>query len=191
VVALAEITAFPLEAHGEAKLTVIGVVEGEPVEQPPVPTPLPTQTTVDILVVPKADRVPAPTPNTRLESVTGVAPTEKPYDAVTAVVPTWADAVMVVAPEVKLDAVNVIVAVPLLLVNAVPVEGVRVAKVWSATLKVTTALGTGRGVASSRVAVTVTGVPAESVLAKGVMVRVGVPVVPPVPPTDSVARFVA
>jgi sarcosine oxidase gamma subunit len=71
------------------------------------------------------------------------------------------------------------------------VEGVRVAKVWSAMLKVTTALATGAGVALSRVAVTVTGVPAESVLAKGVMVRVGVPAVPPVPPTASVARFVA
>lgn len=154
--------------------------------QPPVPAPLPIQTNVLILVVPKAER--GLTPNTMLESVTEAAPTEKPDDAVTGVVPTWADAVMVVAPEVKLDAVNVIVALPLALVNAVPVEGVRVAKVWSATLKVTTALGTAVAVASCRVAVTVTGVPAAIGLVIVPMVRVGVPAVPP---TDSVARFVA
>jgi hypothetical protein len=93
-----------------------------------------------------------------------------------------------VAPEVKLDAVNVIVALPLALVNAVPLAGDKVARVWSARLKVTTALGTAVEVASFSVAVTVTGAPAAIGLVIVPMVRVGVPAVPP---TDSVARFVA
>jgi hypothetical protein len=173
VVALLDTVAFPLLAHTEAKFTVIGVVTGTPL------------TETAILVVPKAES--GLTPNTMLESVTEAAPTEKPDDAVTGVVPTWAVALRVVAPEVK-PAVNVIVTLPLVSVNAVPLEGVRVARVGSVRLKVTTALGTPVAMALSRVAVTVTGVPVESVLAKGVMVRVGVPAVPP---TDSVARFVA
>lgn len=173
MVALVDTDAFPLLAHAEEKLTVIGVVTGTPV------------TVTDILVVPKAER--GLTPNVIGESVTEAAPTEKPYDAVTAVVPACADALMVVAPEVRLVAVNVIVALPLESVNAVPVEGVRVPKAWSTMLNVTTALGTAVAVASSSVAFTVTGVPAESVLVKGAMVRVGVPAVPP---TGSVARFV-
>ena len=177
MVALLDIVAVPLLAHTEVKLTVIGVVTRAPF----------TFTSTAILVVPKAERVPAPTPNTKLESVTEEAPTEKPDDAVTAVVPTWAVAVRVVAPEVK-PAVNVIVALPLKLVNAVPLAGDKVARVWSARLNVTTALGTAVEVASFSVAVTVTGAPAAIGLEIVLMVKVDVPAVPP---TDSVARFVA
>ena len=95
MVALLDTVAFPLLAHIEEKLTVIGVVIGTPA------------TVTAMLVVPKAER--GLTPNTKLESVTEAAPTEKPDDAVTAVVPTWAVALRVVAPEDK-PAVNVIVA---------------------------------------------------------------------------------
>jgi hypothetical protein len=123
-----------------------------------------------------------------LENVTAAAPTEKPEEAVTGVIPTWAEAFIVVAPEIKFDAVNVTVASPLISVKAVPLAGDRVPKVGSVTLKVTTVLGTAVAEESSRCPVTVLTPPPAIGLAIEAMDRVGVP---DVPPTDNVIRFVA
>ena len=146
-----------------------------------------------MLVVPNADSGAAPTPRTGAETVTAVAPTEKPIEPVTAVggVPTWAVAVMVVAPAaLKPKAFRVTVATPEALVKAV-VAGVIVARVGS-VLKVMTELATGAPAALVNVAFTVagtavemevTGAPVASVSANVIVGTgvVGVGVVPPAP----------
>jgi hypothetical protein len=172
-------TALPLLAQAEKNVTFCGVVTGEP----------PLDTVTAMLVVPNADSGAAPTPSTGAETVTAEAPTEKPIDPVTAVggVPTWAVAVMVLAPAAARPAgFSVTVATPAALVKAV-LAGVIVAR-FASVLKVMTALLTGAPaafvnvaftVAGAPVAMDVVGAPAASVSAN---VMVGTGVVAVVPP---------
>ncbi len=96
----------------------------------------------------------------RVTPATGAeALTEKPSVAVTDEPATCALAVRVVAPPtLVLAAFTLTAATPEALVNAVPVDGVRVAAVVSATVKVTTTLATGTPFASNTVAFAVAGV---------------------------------
>jgi hypothetical protein len=143
-------TALPLPAQREEKVTSCGVVTGTP--------PLATVTVK--LVVPKADSAAAPTPRVGAETVTAVAPTEKPIEPLVAAggVPTCAVAVMVPAPAAASEAgASLTVATPVVeSVKAVPAVGVIVARVAS-VLKVTTTLGTIAPAASLTVAFTVAG----------------------------------
>lgn len=163
-------TALPVLLQMEVKLTVCELVP------PPV-------TVAVTLVVPKADSGLAPTTMEEIETAT--APTVKPDDPVTVVLPAWALAVMVVAPAFA-PPVRVMDATPDPLVNAVPEVGVMFAMVAS-VVKVTTALGTAAPLASLTVAVTVVEVPLEIELLASATVKLGAPVgVPPVPPVPPV-----
>lgn len=85
--------------------------------------------------------------------------TAKPMEVDVAVPATVAAALIVDAPPtVELAAFKLMVATPDELVSAVPVEGLRVATVASAALKVTTTLGIGAPVLLNTVAFTVAGV---------------------------------
>jgi hypothetical protein len=174
---------LPLLAQGEENVTFCGVVTATP----------PLDTVTLMLVVPYADNAVAPTPRTGAETVTAVAPMEKPIVPVTGVVSTCAVAVSVLAPAaVMVAGASVTVATPAALVKAV-LDGLMVARVASA-LKVTTALATGAPAASVKVAFTVAGepmemefvlVPVESVRAK-LIFGTGVALVPDVPDVPDV-----
>jgi hypothetical protein len=141
---LVDRVALPLLAQGEEKLTVNGEEEGV--------------TVTDTLVVPYAESGLAPTPNVGLEIVTVVEFRENPKEELTAVVPTWALAVIAVAPPaVVFAADNDTDATPEELVKAVPLAGTNVASVVS-TLNVTTVLATGLPDSSRTVALASAGV---------------------------------
>jgi hypothetical protein len=124
-------TALPMLAHTEEKVTFCGVVTGTP----------PIDTVTEMLVVPNAESGAAPTPSTGAATVTAATPMAKPIEPVTATVPSWASALMVVAPEVVMVAgFRVTVATREASVKAVA-AGIMVARVAS-VLNVTTALGT-------------------------------------------------
>lgn len=180
-------TAAPLPAQPEEKVTDWGVVMatgGVPVETVTLMPIVPNADSGLVAVVPSALE-----PRTGAVTLTLETPTAKPNEPVTAVVPTWALAVMVVAPEAKPTAFSVTVATPAASVRAVPAAGVIVARVAS-VVKVTTELGTIAPLASFNVAFTLPDRELEMVfmvlggvavsLSESVRVGVGVVVVVPV-----------
>lgn len=145
--------ALPLVAHGEVKLTLNGVG---------VATPLVFTVTLTA-VVPKAES--NGVAMVTCESVMFIAPVEKPTVLLTAdaVVPEpiWPLAVTIPAPDaVRLAEFRMMLATPLVSVNAEPDVGENVPNVGS-VVKVTTTPGAGAPVTCRKVAATRAGFPAE------------------------------